>query len=89
MAYIINVSFQPAEFLKQINPSFIFGTLHNHFLGYQDEKLVSHQYRAWSDCMDVQAGLALCWWQRLITFDCSRIRVNIQESDEVYLVHAV
>ena len=24
----------------------------------------------------MQAGLALYWWQRLITFVCSRIRVN-------------
>ena len=31
-------------------------------------KLVSQQYRTWSDCMDVQDGLALYWQQRLITF---------------------
>ena len=29
--------------------------------------------RAWSD---VQAGLAIYWWQRLITFDSGWIRVN-------------
>ena len=40
-------------------------------------KLVSQQYRAWSDCTDVQAGLALYWWQRLITFGFNRIRVNV------------
>ena len=38
--------------------------------------LVSQQYRAWLDCTDVQAGLALCWWQRLILFGSSRITVN-------------
>ena len=39
----------------------IFRDIHYHFQGYQDEnlKLVSQQYRAWSDCTDVQAGLAL------------------------------
>ena len=52
--------------------------MHYHFLGYQDEnlKLVSQQYRAWSDCTDVQAGLALYCWQKLITLGSSRIRVN-------------
>ena len=38
--------------------------------------LVSQQYRAWSVYMDVQAGLAVYWWQRLITFGSSWIRVN-------------
>ena len=49
------------------------------FKGYQDVnlKLVSQQNRAWSDCTDVQTGLALYRWQRLITFDSSRIRVNV------------
>ena len=28
-------------------------------------KLVSQQYRAWSVCTEVQAGLALYWWQKL------------------------
>ena len=41
------------------------------------KKLVSQQYRAWLDCTDVQAGLALYWWQSLITFGVGRIRVNI------------
>ena len=37
---------------------------------------ISQQYRAWSDCTEVQAGLALYWWQRLLTFCVGRIRVN-------------
>ena len=57
-----------AEFFKWNNPSYIFNTVHYHFKGYQDWnlKLVSQQYRAWSD-----------WWQRLFTFGVGRIRVNI------------
>ena len=39
-------------------------------------KLVSSLYRALSDFKDVQAGLALFWWQILITFVPSRIRVR-------------
>ena len=48
------------------------------FKGYQGKnfKLVSQQYTGWSDCMDVQAGLALYWWQSLITFSVGRIRVK-------------
>ena len=67
-----------AKFHKWKNPPSIFGTIHYHFKGYQDEKLklVSQQYRAWSDYTDVQAGLALYWWQRLFNFDVGRIRVN-------------
>ena len=34
--------------------------------------LASQQYRAWSDCTDVQTGLALYWWQSLITFASRR-----------------
>ena len=50
-----------AKFLKLNNPPHIFGTILLSFYGYQDEnfKLVSQQYRAWSDCTDVQADLAL------------------------------
>ena len=46
---------------------------------YHDEtlKLVSQQYRAWLDCMDVHAGLTLCWWQRVISFGSSRLMVKI------------
>ena len=42
----------PAEFL---------GTVHNQFLGNQNVhlKLASQKYKAWSDCTDVQAGIAL------------------------------
>ena len=44
------------------NPPSIFRTFHyDQFLDYQAEnlKLFSQQYTAWSDCMDVQAGLVL------------------------------
>ena len=58
-----------------------FGTVHYQFWKCHDEnlKLVIQQYRAWSDCTDVhvQAGLALYWWQSLITFSSSWIRVNM------------
>ena len=68
------------KFLNGIHcsQSSIFGTVHYHFQGYQDDniKLVSQEYRAWSDCMNVQAGLALYWWKRLITVSSSRIRAN-------------
>ena len=40
------------------------------------ESLEPGQYRAWSDCTDVQVGLALYWRQRLITFNSSRIRAK-------------
>ena len=55
----------PAEFLKWSSPPSSFGTVQYHFQRCQDEnlQLVSQQYRAWSDCTDVQAGLALYWWQ--------------------------
>jgi hypothetical protein len=38
--------------------------------------MVSQQLRAWSDCIDVKAGLALYWWQRQTTFATSRQRVK-------------
>ena len=53
----------------------IFGTVHFYFM---DVKL-----RAWSwsansiehgDCMDMQCGQALYWWQSLITFGSRRIK---------------
>ena len=47
------------------------------FKGYQDEKLVSQQYRARPACTSVQSDQALHWWQRLITLSSSRIRVKI------------
>ena len=48
------------------------------FRDYQDEnkinlRLVRQQYRA---CWFVQSDLTLYWWQRLITFDSSKKRVN-------------
>ena len=75
----------PPKFFKWNNPPSIFGTVHYHFYGYQDEnlKLVSQQYRAWTDCTDVQAGLALYWWQTLIIFSPSRIRVKMNEKDHI------
>ena len=43
-------------------------------------RLANQQYRAWSDCtLDVQAGLALHWRQRLITFGVGRIGVKIKK----------
>ena len=71
----------PAKFLKQNNPPYIFGTIHYQFQGYHDEnlKLASHQYRAWSDCTDVHAGLALYWWQKLIIFGVGRIKVKTDQ----------
>ena len=42
--------------------------------------IIHQQYRAWSDCTDVQAGLALHWWQRLLTFGVGRIRVNNKQT---------
>ena len=47
--------------------------------------LVGQQYRAWSDCMDVQAGLALYWWQRPNAFASSRIMVKIRFSKYINL----
>ena len=57
-------------------------------------KFASQQYRACSDCRAVQAGLALYWWQRLITSGFARIRFNIffvskllQYKNNVCIVH--
>ena len=66
-----------AEFLKWNNPTSI---LELSIIIFRDikikTKLDSQQYRAWSDCTDVQAGLALYWSQRLFTFGVGRIRVK-------------
>ena len=44
---------------------------------WQFLRLVSQvQYSGWTGCADVQAGLALYWWHRLITFGCRRIKVK-------------
>ena len=87
--HMLIIPYQPqlnpyhAEFHKWNNLSCIFWHSPLSFWGYQDEnfQLVSQQYRAWSDCTDVQSGLALYWWQRLITFGVSRIRVNFPVSN--------
>ena len=73
------------KFLKWNNPSYIYGTFWYNFKVYQDEilKLVSQQIRAWSDYTDVQAGLALYWWQRLIIFGVGRIRVKLYFLNEL------
>ena len=60
------VSPLPDEFLKWNNTPSSFGTIHFHFSDIQMRtKLVSQQYTciAWADWADVQAGLALYWWQ--------------------------
>ena len=52
---------QPAKFLKGNNQPSIFGTVHFHFKDIKVRtymKLVSQQYRDWSDCTNVQADLA-------------------------------
>ena len=54
---------QPAEFLKWNNSPSIFGTVQYHFYLDENLKMVKQQYRAWSDCMDVLAGLVLYLWQ--------------------------
>ena len=36
-----------------------------------------YQYRAWSDCTKMPTGLALYFWQMLITFGGSRLRVKV------------
>ena len=43
----------------------VFGMVHYHFLGIINEV-----------CTETEAGLTLYWWQRLIFFDSSRLRVN-------------
>ena len=48
--------------------------------------LVSQQYRAWSDYMDVLAGLALYWRQRLITFSFGRIMVKTKNENNGYVL---
>ena len=43
---------------------FLNGITHLLFLELPIISLVSQQCRAWSDCMKVQAGLALYWWHK-------------------------
>ena len=75
----------PIKFPKWTCPPKIFGAAHYQFV---EIKLASQKCRAWSDCTDVQAGLALHWWQRLITCHSSRIRVKKGKSykeEKVYI----
>ena len=69
--------------LKWNNQPSIFGHVHNRFLGKTRWEL-----RSWSanSIGPGQTGLSLYWWQKLITFDSSRIRVN--KSQRVFLVNA-
>ena len=43
-------------------------------------------YRAWSECMDVQADQALYWWQRIITYSSSSVRVTIYVGKEMLTI---
>ena len=56
------------EFLKWSNPPSVFDTFHYHFKDIKMKTLSwsANSIRAWSDFTDVQAGLALYWWQWLI-----------------------
>ena len=68
-----------AEFLKWNNPLSNSLELPVIILGISREnlKLVSHQYKAWSDSKEAQNILALYWWQRLTTFGPNKILVNV------------
>jgi hypothetical protein len=46
------------------------------------------QFRAWSNCIYVQTGLALYWWQRLITFNASRLNVKCDTKWIAYTVNS-
>ena len=78
-------------------PNFLNGIINLQFLGlsiiiFRDSRMRTwssciQQYRAWSNCMDVQACLyILYWWQRLLTFCSGRIRIK---SDINLLPHEV
>ena len=81
----IKCYFTNINILKMLN--FLNGLIQHPFfvyywdLAYQYEnlKLASQYYRAWSDCMDVQAGLAIYHRQRLIIFISSKVRVKGQK----------
>ena len=54
--------------LSEISDKFnrdIYCKLNKKFVVDENVPLSSKQYRAWSDCMDVLAALALYWWQTL------------------------
>ena len=89
---MLKVNPYPAEFLKLDNSPSIFGIFHYHFWGYQDEnlKLASQQYRAWFNCMDMQIGLVLYWWQRLrTTLGFGRIKVKCKPQKLMVLMDEV
>ena len=73
--------------------NFLNGIIHLQFFKlpsiiFRDIKMrtwVSQQYKAWLDCTDVQACLALYWLQRLTTFGSSRIRVNYLRDSEILI----
>ena len=50
--------------------------------------MASQQYRTWSDCTDVHAGLVLYWWQRLTRFRQVNYqkRFVIMQSYETFLI---
>ena len=45
--------------------------------------------RAWSDCTDMQVGLVLYWWKRLIIFGSHRIRVKQRVGNRMYQIVAL
>ena len=75
---ILSLTLNLLNFLNGLVYLPFFGTLHFHFQGYLDMNLEldSQQYKAWSDCIDVQSSLALNWWQWLATSTFSRISVK-------------
>ena len=72
--YIITIFLNPylLNYLNGLESLVHFPFLDLYIINFRDVslKVVSQQYRAWSDCKD------LYWWQRLITFGASRIRVK-------------
>ena len=76
-------------------PNFLNGLVHFpilncplSFLGYQDEnlKMVSHRYRAWSECTDVQAGLAVYWWHSLVFTSMSAVFLSTSNYISLYFL---
>ena len=84
--HLIVITKQCVSDLTLTLPNFLYGIIHLPFLElsiiiFRDVKiktwkLVIQQYRGWSDCTEVQAGMALYWWQSLFTFGVGWIRVN-------------
>ena len=82
LVYVINP--EPAEFLSWNNPSSI---LELSIIIFRDIKMRIWNLPASSIEPDVQAGLALYWWQWLITVSSSRIRVKKYHSYYMYIVY--